>query len=427
MKSQNKRYGKIKNGNLILAARIVRRDNEIYIDDEELYTDNGYKPVEYKAAPENRDGFNLISEWKDEGKRIVQDWAYQPINEDYSFKLVQAIGSFCEKNVELRNGVEKNYENNTQEIQNIIHNNALLELIYNSNEEKLVPEVLIELLHKCELDLPKFLDELRLTDKMEKYGYTVYGNYLLKKTEELVENDVIKWLGEKYDMTEPPEEFVKNPKVKMFRDAIVYPQEIKYPLHKIWELEDCATLSNQTTYYMSFIYMFTLFDEVLLKTIRLICMHEKKWLISSASILASDVLDCKTTDELHMKLVDKKIEELAWGSYLDKLNFLESKGIIIDGEHTKLFREKILYLSQKRNAMVHNEGLWNASIKRNLKDTEYFDKVIVGGKVDTSLEGYKEASVSVQQAVDYLYKRICDKFNLLFRIDVNYHFKLEGT
>ena len=61
------------------------------------------------------------------------------------------------------------------------------------------------------------------------------------------------------------------------------------------------------------------------------------------------------------------------------------------------------------------------------KGTEYFDKVTVGGKVDTSLEGYKEASVSVQEAVDYLYKKICDKFNLLFRIDVNYHFKLEET
>ena len=427
MESQNQRYGKIKNGNLILASRIVRRDNEIYIDDEGLYADNGYKPVEYKNAPENRDGFNLVSEWKDEGDKIVQDWVYQPINEDYSFKLVQAIGSFCEKNVELRNGVEKNYENNGKEIQSIIHNNALLELIYNSNDEKLDPEALIQLLHECKLELPKFLDKLGLKDKIEEYGYVLWNDYLLKKTEELVEHDIINWLGEKYDKTQSPEEFVKNSKVKIFRDAIVYPQEIKYPLHKIWELEDYATLSNLTTYYMSFIYMFTLFDEVLLKTIRLICMHEKKWLVSNASILASDVLDCKTTDELHMKLVDKKIEELAWGSYLDKLNFLESKGIIIDEEHTKLFRETILYLSQKRNAMVHNEGLWNASIKSNLKGTEYFDKVTVGGKVDTSLEGYKEASVSVQEAVDYLYKKICDKFNLLFRIDVNYHFKLEET
>ena len=106
MESQNQRYGKIKNGNLILAFRIVRRDNEIYIDDEGVYADNGYKPVEYKNALENRDGFNLVSEWKDEGDKNVQDWVYQPINEDYSFKLVQAIGSFCEKNVELRNGAD---------------------------------------------------------------------------------------------------------------------------------------------------------------------------------------------------------------------------------------------------------------------------------------------------------------------------------
>jgi len=425
MKSQNKRYGKIKNGNLILASRIVRRDDELFVDDEKLYIDNGYKPVEYKEAPENKDGFNLVSEWKDDGSKIIQNWIYQPIHEDYSFKLVQAIGSFCEKNAELRKGVQKNYENNSQKIQSIIRENELLELIYNSKDGKIEPEVLIELLHECELELPSFFGKLGLMDKVEELGYLAWENYLVKRTEELVKNDVINWLGEEYDKTEPVEEFVKNSKVKAFRDAIVYPQEIKYPLHKIWELQDYATLSNVTTYYMSFIYMFTLFDEVLLKTIRLICMHEKKWLVSNASILASDVLDCKTTDELHMKLVDKKIDELAWGSYLDKLNFLESKGIIIDEEHRKLFKETILYLSQKRNVMVHNEGVWSASIKSNLKDTEYYDKVIVGDKVDTSLEGYKEASVSIQQAVDYLYKIICDKFHLLFRMDVNYYFKVE--
>ena len=74
MKSQNKRYGKIKNGNLILASRIVRRDDELFVDDEELYIDNGYKPVEYKEAPENKDGFNLVSEWKDDGSKIIQNW-----------------------------------------------------------------------------------------------------------------------------------------------------------------------------------------------------------------------------------------------------------------------------------------------------------------------------------------------------------------
>lgn len=37
MKEPNRRYGKIKNGNLILASRIVRRDEQIYIDDEQLH------------------------------------------------------------------------------------------------------------------------------------------------------------------------------------------------------------------------------------------------------------------------------------------------------------------------------------------------------------------------------------------------------
>ena len=65
------------------------------------------------------------------------------------------------------------------------------------------------------------------------------------------------------------------------------------------------------------------------------------------------------------------------------------------------------------------------TIINNLKGTEYHDKVTVGDMVDTSLESYNEASKEVQQAIDYLYKMICNKFNLLFRIDVNYYFKFE--
>ena len=191
MKSQNKRYGKIKNGNLILASRIVRRDDELFVDDEKLYIDNGYKPVEYKEAPENKDGFNLVSEWKDDGSKIIQNWIYQPIHEDYSFKLVQAIGSFCEKNAELRKGVQKNYEKNSQKIQSIIRENELLELIYNSMDGKIEPEVLIELLHECELELPSFFGKLGLMDKVEELGYLACENSLVKRTEELVKNDVI--------------------------------------------------------------------------------------------------------------------------------------------------------------------------------------------------------------------------------------------
>lgn len=399
------------------------------MDDEQLYVDNGYKPIEYKDAPSNIDGYNLVSKWIDAGDKIVQDWTHELINEDYSFRLVQAIGSFCEKNVELRNGVEKNYANNSLEIQSILSKHRLVEFIYKSRDKKYDIPALLALLHVCNLDLTKFLDKLGLIDKISDIGYTVWNDTILRNTKELVENDVVKWLGEEYKPENHPEGFENDPKVlnflRIIKEATVYPMEVKYSLNDINKLESFSTSSNITTYYMSFIYMFTLFDEVLLKTIRLICMHEKKWLVSNASISAADILDCRTTDELHMKLVDKKIEELAWGGYLDKLKFLESKGIAIDEEHTKLFNETILYLSQKRNAMVHNEGRWNASIKNNLKGTDYFDNVTIGDKVDTSLESYMEASKNVQQAIDYLNKVICDKFNLLYRIDVNYYFKLE--
>lgn len=39
----SERYGKIKNGKLILAPKFVNRDGSIIFDNQTLYVENGYK------------------------------------------------------------------------------------------------------------------------------------------------------------------------------------------------------------------------------------------------------------------------------------------------------------------------------------------------------------------------------------------------
>ncbi len=172
-----------------------------------------------------------------------------------------------------------------------------------------------------------------------------------------------------------------------------------------------------TMYNMTFIYLFTLFDELLLKIIRIICMHEKKWLISNGNLSAEEILKCDTTDELHVMLVEKKVNELAWGSYSDKLNFLQSRGLKIDKEHTKLFNDILLYLSIKRNVLVHNEGIWNQAAKDLLKRTDYDQNITVGASVERTYESFVEASEYIETAITYLYNQLCDKFKFLYKYD----------
>lgn len=170
-------------------------------------------------------------------------------------------------------------------------------------------------------------------------------------------------------------------------------------------------------YSMAYIYLFTLFDEILLKMIRLVCLHEKNWLISDSELSASEIIKCKTIDELHLRLVEKKITLLSWGSYLDKLDFLKNRGIFISNDNKELFDEVILFLSIKRNILVHNNGIWSQESKEQLKKTKYYNDIEVNKKVDYSLLSFEEASNSIVAAVKYLYKQICDKFDFLFIFD----------
>lgn len=68
----SERYGKIKNGKLILAPEIVNRDGAIIFDNQTLYVENGYKKIIYATPPDNIEGFDLISSWEEQQNSILQ-------------------------------------------------------------------------------------------------------------------------------------------------------------------------------------------------------------------------------------------------------------------------------------------------------------------------------------------------------------------
>ncbi len=143
-------------------------------------------------------------------------------------------------------------------------------------------------------------------------------------------------------------------------------------------------------------------------------MHEKKWLISNMSISAQEILSCNTTNEIHKLLVNKKIEELSWGSYSDKINFLKNHGIVIKKDVESLFGEDLLYISAKRNVIVHNSGKWNKESIKLLQNTKYNGIISEGKEIDRSFESCKTEFESYsKKAIEYLYNEICEKFNML--------------
>ena len=136
--------------------------------------------------------------------------------------------------------------------------------------------------------------------------------------------------------------------------------------------------------------------------------------MSNMSISANEILSCETTNEIHRLLVNKKVDELSWKGYVDKIEFFKKHGISINKEVECLFREDLLYISLKRNVIVHNGGIWNKETIMHLQDTRYSNTLFEGDEVDRSIESYKNEFVLFsKRAIGYLYDEICKKFNML--------------
>lgn len=398
-------YGKIKNGKLILAPHIVVRTGELLINDESLYTKCGYKKIEYTSPPINKNDYDLESTWEETDNAIVQVWKYKHIPDDRSGEMLVAIRHFITNNKELTQEVEKNYSANTGLIREILDKEKLLDLIYKYKDKEINAYQLLSLLHKYK-DLTKFFEKINILSQLETSDYIVTPNAIIHLTEDI----------KKMEIQEGDTSFSDEIREKLKHNYFDF-FYLKPLLCRLSDLELHETQSNRLMYSMAYIYLFTLFDEIILKMIRLVCLHESKWLISDSKLSASDILECKTVDELHLRLVENKTNLLSWGSYLDKLNFLKSKGVFISDENKELFNETILLLSTKRNILVHNNGIWNQESKEQLKGTKYYDGIEVDKNVDYSLLSFEEASNSVVTAVKYLYEQICDKFHFLFIFD----------
>ena len=395
----SERYGKIKNGKLILAPQLINRDGAITFDNQTLYIENGYKKLIYTTPPDNIEGRDLISSWDERQDSIIQTWTYEEIKDDYSGELLVAVRQFDECVEDLKNEIKKNYGANKEYLNKILRKSSLIALIYKYKPIEITTHQLLKQLSEFDWNLERFFDWLQMNSILKDMGFIfVEGNlfYLSDELNEVTANEILHT-----DL----EQLSAEQKQLIDRNLIA-PMYFKSHLSSIYDYETYSTLSNITMYNMAFVYLFTQFDELILKTIRIVCMHEKKWLISNEKIGADEILKCNTTDELHMALVEKKVNELSWGSYTDKLNFLKNRGIIIDKEHDMLFNESILYLSAKRNVLVHNGGLWNQASKDLLKGKKVWQDIVVGEPVIRTYESFVEASNSVEAAIGYIYNQL---------------------
>ncbi len=399
-------FGKIKNGKLIIAPKIVIREGDICIDNISLYKEKGYKKLLYTKPSDNKPGFDLVSSWEEREDFILQKWEYKEFRGDYSDGLLVAIRNFDYEVNLLKNELRRNYKRNKGYINKIFAKEELIKGIYTYKDDDVTTEQLLNKLAEYRGGLIKFFKWLKMEAFFEKRNIVIKDAFLIDKRKT---NDEMKI----EDILDKDVEKTSDDEKEYMQKCIIPLMYFKCKLSRLYLLEKNETISNKVAYNMAFIYLFTLFDEALLKIIRLVCMHEKRWLFGTENICSEEIMKCDTVEELQEMLVNKKVNQLAWGSYEDKIIFLKERGVKIDEKHRLLFDENILLLSLKRNVLVHNGGVWNKNAIDMLKGTRYYRIVSVGKDIDRTYESFKNASGYITIAVKYLYDQLCDKFNLL--------------
>lgn len=381
-------YGKLKNNTLIVAPALVVRNRHIESDNAELYLSAGYKQVIYSPAPENETGYNLVATWHETDTYIKQKWEKVRLPFDQSDRLLCAIRDYISSMRYIMRSIIKHNEDNLKEMEQCINENLLFRLLYKNKELLPEGETLLSFLHKCDLNLCVYFEQLSIVEELRKNHIIVFPTHF---THEKYVDDESRYIPFTY---------------------------VKSNLSHIASLSDFSTLESKTQYDMSYIYGFTLFDELLLLFIKYILRLENNWLIGNTSITFRDIVECSDIEDVKEAIIDKKVEELSWESCLDKIKFLRDRGIQSIVDNDGLFSEDILYIAEKRNVIVHNSGLWNYTSLSKLKGTKYDNPGLIGKPVEKTVSSILHEMQVLQNAAILVYNALCDKFKLLHRYEV---------
>lgn len=372
-------YGKLVNGKLIKLDNFIVQNENIIITSNNTANDFGYKPIKYIAPPNFREGFDLVSTWEEDSECIYQVWNYVMLNTDYSEKLLVAIRTLNRSINSILTTIENMVNNNEIALNKILNDDILIKEVYRKLS-KLHPELTPAKYFIESVDSVKQLfNELNLLDFLSENGYYFSHDDLLLNRHES-------------------------------SSVIAYPY-IKSNLIDLDNLALFSTLEDKTYLSMSYLYIYTLFDEFLLKVIRYITSIDNYNLMEKDKISYTEIINCNTIDEIIEKIINANVEKLAWGSYKDKLDYFERHGIGFSLD-TIIYKDAIIYIAEKRNALIHNEGIFNSGNYEKIKNTCYQNQIHTGEKILLTKELLINDVRILMKVSEDLYSTIYNKYHL---------------
>lgn len=184
----------------------------------------------------------------------------------------------------------------------------------------------------------------------------------------------------------------------------------KSNFYKIDSLINFTTVRNTTYLKMSYIYLYTLFDEYLLKLIEFISKIDMRTMIKYIpNISIKDVIEAQNRNELIGKVVEQLVYKMGWNSMQDKIEFFENCGIALDDTLV----DDLILIGEKRNIIVHNQGVVNYDFIKKLSKTHHKDTYKVNDTIETTVDMLKADASVMKKYVEEIYNAICNKYSLL--------------
>lgn len=372
-------WGKYINGEVFIEDPIIINNGNI-ISTEELENKENFniKQIKYEDFPGIEEGYWFSNYWEETPKYIIQKWKKEKIQTEPSRELKV-----------IRNQFEYAYF----EILEMID---LLE-----DENKRI--------------LSKHLEKHKLLEPVYEACADLWG----------VGNVFKKFVGNKYTLKQLFEEidlhrYLEENGMKFVEDGDFYCDASGTPIvnycyfksnfFKIDSIINFKTTRNTTYLKMSYIYLYTLLDEYLLKLIGFISRIDMRTMIKYIpNISIKDVIEAQNRNDLVGKIVEQLIYKMGWNSMQDKIEFFENCGIGFDDTLV----DNLILIGEKRNIIVHNQGVVNCDFIKKLSKTHHKDTYKVNDTIETTVDMLKADASVMKKYVEEIYNAICNKYSLL--------------
>lgn len=377
-------YGKLIEGNLYIAPRIIYTDEKTIINptDEQLKK-LGYKKVIQAAAPENIDGQCLNYSWIEIEDKIEQQWIFSDFPQDMytfisdkyrecKFTKLPSIGETISFQKEARlNKIEKLKRNTEienycfQKIQELFPEKKTYEILDTYTKKELYEILNMQSYYKAR------------QKKINGYTLSSYGWHA-----------TIEKNGNTYA-------------VDSFLSVLLVLSEISR--------EEKLIYQKSALYDMALINLITIVEQFILDCIYCILKIIPKTLAEKATLDYETILSCRNINELYEIMMDKKIVQLSWQDVFAKLDFLKTKGLDFSDIEDNWY-DKIKLFYEIRNILVHNNGITNLGMLKKLERTIYADQYECGMDLSPNLEDILKCIDFIGNTIEGIYTALIHKF-----------------